>query len=79
MNIKINIQHTAALFVVLVGSVDQIINNYAEVELLNSENEVSYISMPMALFPCIVEEGSLFYIYNSAQTTEIRCGRPPEQ
>jgi hypothetical protein len=63
---------------VATGTVDRVVDNYAEVELLTPENEVRYMTVPVELFPCTVAEGSLFYLYKSNGVTKMECGSPPE-
>ena len=51
---------------------------YADVEIFGEKIPPYYLSVPLILFPCRVSEGTMFYIYKSAEAIEIRCGIPPE-
>ena len=65
----------------LIGSVDLIEDDYAHVEIIeyaDGEYGVVYRTMPVEVFPCEVEEGSMFYFSYVDNVTEIRCGQPPE-
>ena len=72
------------LFIMLVatlfylGVVDFIESNMASVEFKTSGSQTYHADIPVELFPCEIEEGSLFYAEIIDGVTEIRCGEPPE-
>lgn len=65
-------------FILLIGMVDQVNGKEALVEITTTDSGVTYSSMPIAMFPCEVQEGSMFYFEYIDGVTEIRCGEPPE-
>ncbi len=66
--------------ILLIGSVDLIDGDYAEVEItkvVDGEYEVVQRSIPLSLFPCEISEGDMFYFSYINDVTELRCGEPP--
>tara|TARA_Y100000310_G_C20123197_1_gene552413 strand:+ start:296 stop:520 length:225 start_codon:yes stop_codon:yes gene_type:complete len=61
-----------------IGTVDFIESDMARVELRANGKLTHYSDIPIALFPCEISEGSLFYVEIIDGVTEIRCGEPPE-
>ena len=64
----------------LIGSVDLIDGNYAEVEIteyVDGKHETIRRVIPLEMFPCDIKEGNLFYFLYNDGVTEIRCGEPP--
>jgi hypothetical protein len=62
----------------LLGVVDVIEGDFAEVELINHEGEIVYTHLPIALFPCEIKEGDMFHFEYADGVTEICCGEPQE-
>jgi len=60
------------------GVVDFIEDDMARVEFKTDGDEAYHADIPVALFPCEIEEGSHFYAEIIDGVTEIRCGEPPE-
>ena len=67
---------TAAVTVFLIGTIDNVEDGIASVEITDSNYEVRYTDIPVELFPCRVVEGGMFYFANINDVTEIRCGEP---
>tara|TARA_B100000287_G_C20264613_1_gene635422 strand:+ start:160 stop:387 length:228 start_codon:yes stop_codon:yes gene_type:complete len=61
------------------GMVDNIVGDYAAVEISNPSGEVTQVEIPVFLFPCDIKEGDQFYTYEIDGVREIRCGEPPPQ
>ena len=74
--VKLNWNFILSLF--LLGTVDMIEDDVANVEITTDDYEVVYTSLPTDLFPCEIEEGDMFYFVYANEVTEIRCGEPPE-
>ena len=70
---------TAAYAVFLIGSVDNIEDGLAAVEITDSNYKTRFVDIPIELFPCEIGEGDMFYFSNVDGVTEIRCGEPGEQ
>lgn len=62
----------------LLGVVDVIEEDIAEVEIIDSDKNIVRASLPMQLFPCEIKEGDMFYFEHADGVTEIRCGEPNE-
>ena len=65
----------------LIGSVDLIEGDYAEVEIteyVDGKYEITRRVIPLEVFPCEIKEGSPFYFSYVDDVTEIRCGEPPD-
>jgi hypothetical protein len=62
----------AALYIGVVDSVD---NEFANVEI-TTNNDVVFATLPVAMFPCGIDEGDMFYFEHVDGVTEIRCGEP---
>jgi len=58
-----------------IGTVDYVDGDFARVEI-RGESEVYVTDIPIAMFPCNLSEGDLFYIDTVDGVTEIRCGEP---
>tara|TARA_B100001123_G_C14373870_1_gene655994 strand:- start:235 stop:468 length:234 start_codon:yes stop_codon:yes gene_type:complete len=73
-------QHTIlALSVLLIGSVDLIEDDVAEVEIVekvDGEYRIIHAAFPVSLFPCTIREGDMFYFQTEDGVSEIRCGEP---
>ena len=69
---------TASLAVFLIGSVDNIEDGLAAVEIVDSNYKIRYADIPIEFFPCEIGEGDMFYFSNVDGVTEIRCGEPGE-
>ena len=67
---------TTAIAVFLIGTVDNIEDGIAAVEITDSNYEIRYADIPVEMFPCEIAEGSMFYFANVENVTEIRCGEP---
>ena len=63
--------------IILSGSVDQIVDKNAHVEIINSNMEVEHTYLPVSIFPCQIKEGDYFYFVYVDGVTEVRCGEPP--
>ena len=61
------------------GMVDNIVGDYAAVEISNTDGEVEQLEMPVFLFPCEIKEGDQFYTFEIDGVREIRCGEPPPE
>ena len=61
-----------------IGVVDVIEGNHALVELTLEGDVSTEAVFPLNIFPCDVQEGSMFYFEYVEGVTEIRCGEPPE-
>ena len=55
------------------GSVDQINDNLAEVELTAKDGHAHDVTLPVWMFPCEVKEGLQFHIEFHEKNTTIRC------
>ena len=64
-----------AAIALYIGVVDSVNDKYAHVEITTSE-EIIFTSMPVAIFPCEIKEGDMFYFEHVDGGTEIRCGEP---
>jgi hypothetical protein len=64
-----------AAIALYIGVVDSVNDKYAYVEITTSE-EIIFTSMPVAMFPCEIKEGDMFYFEQIDGVTEIRCGEP---
>jgi len=65
--------------VLCLGVVDVIEGEHALVEITSTDGITSTEAVfPVELFPCEIEEGSVFYFEHVEGVTEIRCGEPPE-
>jgi len=65
----------------LIGSVDIIEGDFAEVEVTefkNGEYMTKRTFLPLAIFPCYIREGDMFYFSREPGVTELRCGEPPD-
>jgi hypothetical protein len=69
--------YTLALFLTI-GTVDSIQKGIATSEILTDGNSVIMVYLPIAIFPCKVREGDMFYFEYVDGVTEIRCGEPSE-
>ena len=58
-----------------IGVVDSVSDDYAYVEITTSQ-ETIFTSLPVAMFPCEIKEGDMFYFEHIEGVTEIRCGEP---
>jgi hypothetical protein len=61
-----------------IGVVDVIERNHALVEITQDGAPVTEAVFPLSIFPCEVQEGSMFYFEYVEGVTEIRCGEPPQ-
>lgn len=61
------------LVAIMFGTVDQVNNGFAQVELVAKDGHAHEESIPVWMFPCVVEEGKGFFIETSEKTTIIRC------
>jgi len=64
-----------ALF--LMGTVDNIENDHATVELVDINYQLVNKVVPLDLFPCFIEEGDMFYIEYGPRSAHLLCGEPP--
>ena len=64
-----------AAIALYIGVVDSVNDKYAHVEITTNE-ETIFTSMPVAMFPCEIKEGDMFYFEQVDGVTEIRCGEP---
>ena len=62
----------------ILGTVDQIEDEIASVEIVGLEQHPTQSSIHISFFPCEIKEGDVFYYYLIDGITEIRCGEPPE-
>jgi hypothetical protein len=66
---------SAIIMALYIGVVDSVDNEFANVEITTSDDMVSAI-LPVAMFPCDIDEGDMFYFEHVDGVTEIRCGEP---
>jgi hypothetical protein len=57
------------------GTVDQIYDNRAIVELVAKDGHFHEESLPIWIFPCKIKEGTVFYIKIKEDSITILCGR----
>jgi len=62
----------------LIGTVDHVDKGIALAEIITTNNDIVLAHLPVAIFPCIIEEGDMFYFEYVDEVTEIRCGEPNE-
>jgi flavoprotein len=62
----------------LLGVVDQIHGRSIHVELTDRTGQAVITDLPLWMFPCDIEEGSIFYFTKVDNVLELRCGEPPE-
>ncbi len=62
----------------LLGTVDQVEDDLASVEITGLDQEPIQATIHVSFFPCTVKEGDVFYYYYVDGVTELRCGEPPE-
>ena len=55
------------------GTVDQIHGNTVLVELVSAGGHTHEEILPRWMFPCYIEEGTVFWIDTSEKLTTIRC------
>ena len=67
-----------ALAFLLLGVVDQIYGHSIHVELTDETGHPTITDLPLWIFPCDIEEGSIFYFTKTDDVLELRCGEPPE-
>ena len=67
-----------ALAFLLLGVVDQIYGQSIHVELTDQTGHAVITDLPLWMFPCDIEEGSIFYFTKTDGILELRCGEPPE-
>ena len=61
------------------GMVDNVVGDYAAVEISDPSGEVTQVEIPVFLFPCDIKEGDHFYTFEVDGVREIRCGEPPPE
>ena len=64
--------------VLCIGVVYVIEREHALVEITQQDEESTEAIFPLGMFPCEVQEGSMFYFEYVDGVTEIRCGEPPQ-
>lgn len=62
----------------LLGVVDQVYGHSIHVELTDETGQPTITDLPLWIFPCDIEEGSIFYFTKLNDVLELRCGKPPE-
>jgi|TARA_R110002110_G_scaffold79715_1_gene207981 hypothetical protein len=66
---------SAIIMALYIGVVDSVDSEFANVEITTS-NDMVLVTLPVAMFPCDIEEGDMFYFEHVDGVTEIRCGEP---
>lgn len=66
---------TVAFVATMEGTVDQIDSNRAVVEITAKDNHIHEAEFPIWIFPCKVEEGTVFRIDIFKDKVTIRCNK----
>lgn len=57
----------------MTGTVDQVDGNRVIVELVAKDGHTHQEDIPKWMFPCLIEEGTQFFIQTNEKNTIIRC------
>ena len=57
------------------GTVDQIDRGKVFVEIEAKDGHVHATELPQWIFPCLVNEGTVFYMYTDKDTLVVKCDK----